>query len=86
MRERILRLLILHLSFTKFIFIIYYSYIIRCAIAAITLKNGMENTISGFGGKDAFTGQGDGHLLDGGAKVEAASYVQAARGVIANLE
>lgn len=86
MRQRIFCLFVRHLSFTKFIFLLYYSHGIKGAIANITLRNGLEYTINGFGGKDTCTGQGDSHLLDGGTAIEIATYVEAAKSVITNLE
>jgi lysophospholipase L1-like esterase len=56
--QRILRLLIRHSSFTKFIFLLYYSHITKGAIAAIALSNGLENTIIGFAGNEAFNHKG----------------------------
>jgi len=78
MRQRILCLLRRHQhsSFTKFIFFLYYSHIIRVAIAGITPRNGLEKTI-GFGGQNAFTDQGDAYLLNSAAEVEIASSVNA---------
>ncbi len=75
---RILRLLRRHQhsSFTKFIFFLYYSHIIRVAIASMTPRNRLENTI-GFGGQNAFPDQGDGYLLNGDAEVKTASSVNA---------
>ncbi len=85
MRQRIRRLLVWHLSFTKFIFFLYYSHMIKGAIASTTSENRLENTINGFGGKDTSTGQGGGYL-DDDPTVETATYVEAAKSVITTLE
>jgi hypothetical protein len=42
----------------------------------MTPRNRLENTI-GFGGQNAFPGQGDGYLLNGDAEVKTASSVNA---------
>lgn len=83
MPQKIFCLLVRHLSFTKFIVLLYYSHVIKGAIANITLRNGLGYTINGFGGNTC-TCQGD-HLLDGGAAIEIAPYVET-RSAIANLE
>jgi hypothetical protein len=45
----------------------------------MTPRKRLENTINGFGGNDAFTGKGGGHLLDGVAGLTALSYVLTAK-------
>jgi len=85
MSQIIFRLLVRHSAFTKFIFFFYYSRIIRGAIAKMTPRNGVDNTINSWAGKDTCTGQADGHLLDGDTAVET-TYTEAARSVITNLE
>lgn len=86
MHQKIFRLLERHLSFTKYIFRLYYSHVIKGAISDITLRNGLENTINSFADKDTCTGQGDSYLLDGDTAIEIDTYVEAARSVITNLE
>lgn len=81
MRQRIIRLLIQHSSFTKFIFLLYYSHIVRVTIAAITKRTRRKNIKSFVSDAD----EGD-HLLHSCAEVGIASGVQSARVVIAKLE
>lgn len=86
MRQRILRLLIQYSSVTKFIFLLYYSHIIKVAIAAIKTRNsGPENAINSSKVSN-ITCQAKDHLVNSSARVPTASYVLVDRGIISNLE
>lgn len=77
MLKQLVRILIRDSSLTKFVFFLYYSRIIKVAIAAMATRNSRD-TISGFGG-NTLTSIRDNHLLRGSAGVQPSNF-------IANLE
>lgn len=85
MRQRMSRLLMWNSLFREFIFLLYYSHIIRGVLATMTLINGLKNTINGFKRNEASIDTGS-NFIDGGARLETPSYIQSTRGIIAKLE
>lgn len=85
MRQRNLRLLIKQSSITRFIFLLYYSYIARTTIAAIKASNScLENTVND--DSNTSTYQTVDFLVNSNAIVEPATGVQVDRAIISNLE
>lgn len=84
LRQTILRLPILHLSSTKFVFLLLYSNSIRVFITARKLRNVLENTVNLFESNNPF--KGDQNLINPGAEDVEISHVQVTKNAIANLE
>lgn len=86
MRKKVIHLLILHLSFTKFLLFIYYSNIIRVTSTAITLRNGIKNTSNALGVNNVFTDKNNSYFFNVSNRTKAVSYVHLPNSNVVNIE